>query len=293
MDRSVQVTMVDACLRDAVGGSPTAVVEDRDGAGHLGLTRIPPLTGASHVAVLRPAAAGGSLGLRFFTIDGELPACGHGTMAAIAVLSSESVGGFHGRLRTGGRDFDARGVYDSTADLVTTCFDQGYVKHRFPDAGEVAPFLIALGLRPRDLHSHDEPAVVSPGRPRLLIPVADRTILMRLRPHQERLVAASRRWDQLGCFVYVPPARERRACARMFAPAIGVPEDVANANSTGCLAAHLLITGRPADVEVDQGDTLDRPATVHAIATWTPHGIATTVGGSARVTRRVGLNLGP
>jgi trans-2,3-dihydro-3-hydroxyanthranilate isomerase len=79
----------------------------------------------------------------------------------------------------------------------------------------------------------------------------------------------------------------------MFAPAIGVPEDIANANSTGCLAAHLLVTGRPAasdvdvDVEVDQGDALGHPSTVYAAATRTPLGIATSVGGSARVTRTV------
>jgi predicted PhzF superfamily epimerase YddE/YHI9 len=51
-----------------------------------------------------------------------------------------------------------------------------------------------------------------------------------------------RRYGLLGCFVYVPPAGDRPGAARMFAPAIGVDEDVANANSTGCLAAHLLAT---------------------------------------------------
>jgi trans-2,3-dihydro-3-hydroxyanthranilate isomerase len=288
----VEVVVVDACLRDGAGGSPTAVVEDRDGAGDVDLVRIPLLTRTSHLAVVhRGAAAGEGKRLRFFTVGGELPACGHGTMAAIAVLSSGRVGGFQGRLRAGGRDFDASGVNDSRGNVVTAWFDQGHVEHRFPDAGEVAPFLVALGLRSQDLHSVDEPSVASPGRPRLLIPVADRTVLMRVRPDQERLGAASRRWDLLGCFVYVPPAPGVRACARMVAPAIGVPEDIANANSTGCLAAHLLVTGNSGDVEADQGDTLDRPSTVHAAATRTQHGIATSVGGSARVMRTVRLNL--
>jgi predicted PhzF superfamily epimerase YddE/YHI9 len=31
-----------------------------------------------------------------------------------------------------------------------------------------------------------------------------------------------------GCFVYVPPSDTEPAAARLFAPAIGVPEDVAN-----------------------------------------------------------------
>jgi trans-2,3-dihydro-3-hydroxyanthranilate isomerase len=299
MSRTVEVVIVDACLRDGAGGSPTAVVDDGDVTGALDPTRIPLLAGTSHVAVLGPA--GEDRGLRFFTGGGELPACGHGMVAAIAVLSRGTAGGFRGRLRAGGRDFDATGVREPPGNVVTARFEQGLVEHRFPDAAEIAPFLNALGLRPGDLHPHDEPAVASPGRPRLLIPVADRAALMRLRPHQERLGAASRRHDQLGCFVYVPPTPGVRARARMFAPAIGVPEDIANANSTGCLAAHLLVTGRPAaseaavevevgvevGVEVDQGDALGRPSTVYATATRTPLGIATSVGGSARVTRTV------
>jgi len=61
-----------------------------------------------------------------------------------------------------------------------------------------------------------------------------------------------------------------------------VPEDAANANSTGCLAAHLLATGRNPVVAVDQGDALGRPSTVHADAARLGDGIVTRVGGTAR-----------
>ncbi len=108
-------------------------------------------------------------------------------------------------------------------------------------------------------------------------------MLAGIRPDQERLAAESRRYGQLGCFVYVPPSAAGPAAARMFAPAIGVPEDVANANSSGCLAAHLLITGRDPAVAVDQGDALGRPSTVHATAARRGSGIATRVGGTARI----------
>jgi trans-2,3-dihydro-3-hydroxyanthranilate isomerase len=47
----------------------------------------------------------------------------------------------------------------------------------------------------------------------------------------------------------------------MFAPSIGVPEDIANANSTACLAAFL---GR--ELAVDMGDALGAPSTVVADA---------------------------
>jgi predicted PhzF superfamily epimerase YddE/YHI9 len=69
----------------------------------------------------------------------------------------------------------------------------------------------------------------------------------------------------------------------MFAPAIGVDEDVVNANSAGCLAAHLLATHRDSSIEVHQGDVLGRPSTVFATATVTPEGIFTKLGGIAAV----------
>jgi hypothetical protein len=161
------------------------------------------------------------------------------------------------------------------AEVVEAWFDQGVIRRRRATAPERRSFLAALGLREGDLNPDDEVVVMSPGRERLLIPVADPEVLAGLRPDQRRLAAASRDFDQLGCFVYAPLTPAGRAPARMFAPAIGVPEDVANANSTGCLAAHLLATGRNPVVAVDQGDAAGRLATVRACATWLGDDIAT------------------
>ncbi|MDT0322528.1 PhzF family phenazine biosynthesis protein [Streptomyces millisiae] len=71
----------------------------------------------------------------------------------------------------------------------------------------------------------------------------------------------------------------------MFAPSIGVPEDIANANSTTGLAAHLLDTtgAQTVAIEVEQGDTLGRPASVLASARRGPAGITNRVGGVAVV----------
>jgi trans-2,3-dihydro-3-hydroxyanthranilate isomerase len=285
---SAAVTMVGACLRDGAGGSPTAVLTNSEGLDDASLMRIPSRMGTSHVAVVYPPGiSGGSRALRFFTTLGELPACGHGTVAAIAVLALQPTQpGFQGLLRASGRDFEATG--DITPDargstVVETWFDQGIVDHRLATDDIRTAFLAALGLERSALHPDDAAAVASPGRARLMIPVIDRKTLAGIRPDQERLAVASRRFGQLGCFVYVPPSATEPAAARMFAPAIGVPEDVANANSSGCLAAHLLLTGRNPTVAVDQGDALGLPSTVHATATRSAGGVATRVGGSARI----------
>jgi trans-2,3-dihydro-3-hydroxyanthranilate isomerase len=67
-------------------------------------------------------------------------------------------------------------------------------------------------------------------------------------------------------------------------PSIGVPEDIANANSTACLAAHLAARGIT-DITVDMGDALGSPATITASARKSPTGPKILVGGAAITTR--------
>jgi predicted PhzF superfamily epimerase YddE/YHI9 len=77
----------------------------------------------------------------------------------------------------------------------------------------------------------------------------------------------------------------------MFAPSIGVPEDIANANSTACLAAYLARQGGAArTLAVDMGDSLGVPATVTASVRPGPSGrSAVEVGGAAVIDRVVHL----
>jgi PhzF family phenazine biosynthesis protein len=227
--------------------------------------------------------------VRFFTAAGELPSCGHGTVAAVAVLAAADGATFRGRLRIGGRLVAAAGVV-GPGGVVEAWFDGAVVALRPAVPEEVAGVLEALALDPAALDG--APVVADPGRPRLLLPVAGREVLDALRPDHDRLAAATGRAGLLGCFAYAPPSpaaatdpgAPARTAARMFAPAIGVPEDVCNANSAGCLAAHLLATGRAADVIVDQGDALGSPSSVHASARRTPDGLAMTLTGTARLT---------
>src|SRR4029078_8992906 len=74
------VTIVNACLRDGRGGSPTAVLEET-WMTDVERCQVPRLRGTSPAVFVsaddgdlsRPPAS-----LRFFTAAGELPGCGHG-----------------------------------------------------------------------------------------------------------------------------------------------------------------------------------------------------------------------
>ncbi|MFI7430766.1 PhzF family phenazine biosynthesis protein [Micromonospora sp. NPDC049836] len=283
------VTVVDACVRrDGRGGSPTAVTDDDPAATDADRRAVAAAAGISHAAFLGPRRRpDGGWPVRFFTATAELSGCGHGTVAAQALrLTRTALGELNDRQHTGGRTFDTAAIRRPAA--VEVWFDQGLVALRRPAPDERAAIIAALGLTADDLPPGDAPRIAAPGAPRILVPVGDRSALRRVRPHLGRLTAACRRYGLLGCFVYVAPVGERPGAARMFAPAIGVDEDVANANSTGCLAAHLLDTtgAQTIAIEVEQGDTLNRPASVLASARHGPAGITTRVGGLAVVRHR-------
>ncbi|MFE2883441.1 PhzF family phenazine biosynthesis protein [Streptomyces sp. NPDC059272] len=253
------VTIVRACLREGRGGSPTAVLDEAPLSDDE-RRRVPVLAGTSHAVFV--AGHGSAVSLRFFTAEGELPTCGHGTVAALACLA-ERAGGteYRGTLRAAGRDFAGWAVREGA--LFQAAFTSGPVELRQPTAAECGLVLPALGVTPDILAPGAR--VASVGRARLLVPVTTRAALTALAPDFGQLGAVCDRLGFLGCYVHSVEAGSGRIAARMFAPSIGVPEDIANANSTACLAADLAGRGVTA-ITVDMGDSLGAPATITASA---------------------------
>lgn len=259
------VAVVHACQRDGSGGSPTAVViETGAPLSDDDRRRVPGEWGTSHAVYVRvhdEHAPQPTVELRFFTAEGELPACGHGTVAALVLLASRAAPGipYRATLRTARRTFPARARAEG--DRGTGLFDPGPVDLRAPTATERALVLPALGLAPDEVGP--ELRVAGVGRERILVPVASRAALAALAPDQDLLRAACDRLGLLGAYVHSPPSPSGALAARMFAPSIGVPEDIANANSTACLAAHLAGRGFT-ELAVDMGDALGSPARITA-----------------------------
>lgn len=277
----MHVTMVDACLRDGGGGSPTAVLWEAS-LSEVERRGVPVSTGTSHAVFVSPdedRAGQPGVSLRFFTATGELPACGHGTVAALAFLAAQSGSAEYGAtLRAGGRCFAGAAVSGEHGTFAE--FDPGEVQLREAREEERDLVLDALGNPPGILAA--ELRVASIGRARLLVPISTPSALADVSPDYDRLRDACDRLGLLGCYVHSLPSTDGRLAARMFAPSIGVPEDIANANSTACLAARLAGHGVHR-ISVDMGDSLERPATITATARETGSGLQVRVGGAARV----------
>lgn len=274
---SPDVTLVRACLRGGAGGSPTAVVLE-DGhtpPGDDERRAVPAARGTSHAVFI--THTGDTTELRFFTAEGELPACGHGTVAALALLAARHTGAgpYRATLRAGGRVFAGRAERDG--ELITAAFDPGPVDLREPTAQERDLVLPALGLTPQQAPRGIRIARV--GRERMLVPLPTRAAVAALRPDLTRLKAACDRFGLLGAYVHSQPSPHGALAARMFAPSAGVAEDIANANGTAALAAHLAGRGIHR-IAVDMGDSLASPATVTATA---DTDLRVELGGTARV----------
>lgn len=292
----VPVTIVNACRRDGRGGSPTAVLAETPLSDDR-RRNVPVLAGTSHAVFFSAGRSGLDVSLRFFTSEGELPACGHGTVAALASLAERAGNTDHqatyqATIRTPARVFTGHAVRhgDSDGGGYDAGFDLGPIGLREPEPGEYEPVLHALGITPGTLAPGIR--VASPGRPRLLVPVTTRSALAGLAPDFGRLRGACDRLGLLGCYAHSTPAAGDHAAARMFAPSIGVPEDIANANGTACLAACLL-RGEDAAVTiaVDMGDSLGAPSTITAAARHSGTGPLVRVGGAATIIRTLRLPI--
>jgi trans-2,3-dihydro-3-hydroxyanthranilate isomerase len=256
----VAITVVEACLRQGAGGSPTAVVWDT-GLDERFWMRIPRHVGTSHAVIIAPPSGPDDRSpvpaVRFFTADDELAACGHGTIAALAFLADHArTEDYRTVLQTPARRFAADAARTGTS--FTAGFDPGQVALRAATRRERE--LGAHALRPGAGVLDSEICVASIGRPRLMVPVASAAALRELSPDMTSLRQACDELGLLGCYCYTAMSAGRVA-ARMFAPSIGVPEDIANANSSACLAALLAREGI-AQVAVDMGDSLGRPSTI-------------------------------
>ncbi len=278
----LDAVVVQACQRGRAGGSPTAVVDE------TGLT----LTDDDRQAVVRAAGTSHAVYLtltgarlrgrpvvdvRYATATGPLPTCGHGALAALAVLADRAGGDREVLLRT-----RAQTVLGHAASLGGGRWDvacsAGPVRRRAAGSDSV-PILTALGVAP-ETAMRCWIAAPGAGAWRLLVAVPDRETLAALTPDTVGLRAACDRAGLIGCCVYTEPAEGRRLAARMFAPAIGVAEDRANVNATTCLAALLAGDGVTA-LTVDMGDALDAPSTITAAVTPGPAGPVIWVGGTA------------
>jgi PhzF family phenazine biosynthesis protein len=261
----VRVFQVDAFTHQPFSGNPAGVVLDAEQLDARQMQLIARELGNGDTAFVLPAdGADHDLRVRFFTPRSEVGFVGHATVATHAVLADLGLGTRRlQKQRTGivaiDRIESSRGPHYS--------FTQPAPKLQGPISAELrAALLEALGLAAADLDPRCPATLAGEHSTRNLIAVRDGSVLARLKPDLARLAALSAAGGAPGTFVYtLRPARpDCDTEARMFCPALGIPEDPVSGNAHAMLAALLCQLGllpggaQRARFRARQGHHMDR-----------------------------------
>jgi PhzF family phenazine biosynthesis protein len=239
--KKFKLYQIDSFTTELFRGNPAGVVPDADGLTEAQMQAIAREMSNSETAfILSPTAADHDVWIRFFTPTTEVPSCGHATIAAHYVRAREmgippcrviqkiGAGILPVEILREGEDY--RVVMTQGPPEFGEPFDE---KKR----GEI---VAALGLAKADLNPRCPIQVVSTGHSKVLVGIRERTTLNRLKPDLARLTEISRQIQCNGYFVFTLGKDPVLSHGRMFAPAIGIPEDPVTGNANGPLGAYLV-----------------------------------------------------
>jgi trans-2,3-dihydro-3-hydroxyanthranilate isomerase len=263
--RTVVVLTADVFTSTAFSGNPCAVLPDAQGLSDEEMQAIAKEMNLSETVFVLPSDAGG-FRLRFFTPRCELPYAGHPTIAAVFLLAQ--LGRIYPRLPVtqlevacgvGVRTVDV--LYDGDApDRVV--LHQGHVVF-----GQTAPrpaVAESLKVDEDDLFADAVPRVAGVGVPFLMIPLADRDVLLAASPSWQRLRDACSAVDVSAAYAFAPGASRAGIdlCARFFDP-FNRYEDPFTGSACGAMAAFARLIGSASGrkLAVEQGESLGRPGT--------------------------------
>jgi PhzF family phenazine biosynthesis protein len=231
---------------------------------------------------------------RFFNSRAEAPFVGHATIALHAALLAA------GRRTTGiCRQLSGTGIIDVNVG------EDGVIEFRqsAPQLGEPVPLKTtlrvaeALRLPATQLHESLPARIARRGASRLLVPVGAARALDDLVPNQDTLLELGNELGVEGFFVFYcgRDAHGLLTHARMFCPALGIPEDPVSGNAHAMLAAYLwahgsLVGANPGFVG-HQGRHVHRPGEVRVRLEIDRDLRAVHIGGSAVIVSEGTLSL--
>jgi PhzF family phenazine biosynthesis protein len=265
---------VDAFTTERFQGNPAGVVPNADGLTAAQMQAIARELNNSETAFIHPAdAPDHDVIVRFFTPATEVPSCGHATIAAHYVRAVENaLPSCTVVQKIGAGILPVEVVQDASGYRIV--MTQGAIEFGEPFGAELTGEVVAaLGLPADSLDERCPVQIVSTGHSKVLVGIDSRDTLGSLTPDLARLSEISGRIGCNGYFVFTlaPDASDILAHGRMFAPAIGIPEDPVTGNANGPLGAYLVEHGLATagdgtfTFRARQGEALGRPGVVEVI----------------------------
>lgn len=269
--RKCRLFVVDSFTQDLFCGNPAAAVLDAEQLTPDEMRQITrEIAGSEVVFVLKSDSTDYDIELRFFSPRREVTFVGHATVAAHYARAMAD-GKPEGRVRqkSGSTIVEVEVTGEAPAFSVTV--------HQSPasfgptlTAERRSAVLDALGISSDSLHPDCPMQVMTQSSARLIIGLRSPETLESLQPQMDKLIHLTSHVGADGFFVFgqIPDSAPAAIEARMFCPAIGIPEDAVSGNATGMLGVYLLKYGLLPVVDGEarlvghQGRFVDRPGRV-------------------------------
>jgi PhzF family phenazine biosynthesis protein len=301
--RSVHVYQVDAFTRRQFAGNPAGVVLEAQLLSEDEMRAIArELNNGDTAFALPPSGPDHDIAVRFFTPRAEAGFVGHATVALHAVRATQGLPPApRQKQKSGLVEVDCMTASDGTRVII----HQPPPKLRSPLAdAALEAVLAALGLTTPQLDARCVPTLAGEGSTRALLALRDAATLATVTPDFARLASLSPQVGAQGFLLYTLDSRIAGCLteARMFCPAIGIPEDPVSGNAHGMLGALLLRAGLLPAPDAQgvrhfsgaQGHHMQRPGQVHiAVRPGAAPGetAGVSIGGEAIVVFETRINL--
>lgn len=269
--KEYRIYQVDSFTTEKFKGNPAGVVPNADGITEPQMQAIARELNNSETAfIFSPKSKDHDVWIRFFTPTVEVPSCGHATIAANYVRAVENnLSSCTIQQKTGIGILPVR--IEKIHDDYKVTIIQGEISFSEPFEGEIRRRIVtALGLTNSDIENNCPIQVVSTGHAKVMVGINEKSKLNSLKPNLSQLAVLSKSINCNGYFVFTLDSDHADVLThgRMFAPAIGIPEDPVTGNANGPLGAYL-VKNRLVDVQGDtfsfeghQGEAISRPGIV-------------------------------
>jgi len=299
--KKYRLYQVDSFTTELFRGNPAGVVPNADGLTEAQMQAIAREMNNSETAfILSPTSSDHEVWVRFFTPATEVPSCGHATIAAHYVRAKEmNLPSCRVIQKIGAGILPVEILRED--DDYRIIMTQGAIEFDEPFPNKQRNEIIAaLGLAEADIDPRCPIQIVSTGHSKVLVGIRERTTMNNLKPNLVKLAEISRQIRCNGYFVFVltDGSTDVLSHGRMFAPAIGIPEDPVTGNANGPLGAYLVqhhlvpTDGKRLVFKGQQGEAIGRLGTVDVtveIANGRPKTVQ--VGGQAVIVFKSELTL--
>jgi len=259
-------SIVDVFAEEKYAGNELAVIRQAESLSGTDMQKIAREMNFSETTfILKDEENRGGFDVRIFTPQSEVPFAGHPTLGTAFIIQQEIL-----RWPVGEVVLNLKvGPIPVTFSYRGEAPDVLWMKQVPPRFGEtITPERAAqvLGLQPTDIDARFPVQSVSTGLPFFIVPLKSREALRRSRVDLRRLFALINRTEAKAFLLFCPEtlSPQNQLQVRVFADALGVPEDPATGSANGCLAGYLAKhryfgDGR-VDIRVEQGHEVGRPS---------------------------------